>query len=242
MNTHSDLCDLIATASLQRGLQSLGLWPALPTRDTSHFTIQGLLAQLEDVSILSYPGHTEELYCSANANFHSNLREKRKEVAALQDSHKEHFVSFENAPPRNDPLVWKSKAVEDMGFLERDIRSNDSDSEDDESFQDPHPDYDEDDEDQDYDYDEDSDSDSEPDEEYLESGEESDYTSDVEYEAEPEAEIEAEPESATTSAASTSTNRRGDPTKDTWGGEDYPGHARVPFPYVSTPTEYSDCA
>jgi hypothetical protein len=187
LNVHSDLCDLIAIASLQRGLKTIKLWPPYPAPKTAHMTIQGLQTQLDDLRLLSYPGHEEEYhqYCNANANFHYNLSHKRKEVHALQVCHKEHFESFRIAVPRNYSLVWKSKAVEDMSFLEREIRSNDLGSEDDESFPDPDPDYDE---DEDEDYEEwESESDSEPDEEYLEPGEESDYTSDVEEDPAPKA-------------------------------------------------------
>ncbi|KAF2498983.1 hypothetical protein BU16DRAFT_615943 [Lophium mytilinum] len=208
---HSELCDCIALGSLQRGLKSIGLWPPYPPPDTSPFTIQSLQTQLDGLHLLSYPGHEEQhSFCRANEEFHNALHLNRKQVPTLQVAHKEHFESF--IPMIDDPLVWKSKAVEKMGFLERDFRDRDheSDSESDETFLDPElkPENDdeandlddeendvdqpsfidpfagvEDDEDEDEDYEEsDEESGSEPDEEYLDSGEESDYTSDVEEE------------------------------------------------------------
>ncbi|KAF2806117.1 uncharacterized protein BDZ99DRAFT_480103 [Mytilinidion resinicola] len=198
---HSELCDCIALGSLQRSLNSIGIWPPYPCPDTSSFTIQSLQAQLDDFSVLSYPDHEEyHKFCYANEDFHHALRVERKQVSALQVAHKEHFESFS---PMVDPSGWKNKAVEKLGLLERESRTHESDSESDEAFHDPElkpedddpengadegsfidPETEEEyDEDEDEDYEEsDEDSDSEPDEEYLDSGEESDYTSDVEEE------------------------------------------------------------
>ncbi|KAF2499973.1 hypothetical protein BU16DRAFT_556465 [Lophium mytilinum] len=134
LTSGSTVCESLALGCLVKGLTALKLWPRRPDPKKLIISVHNLILKLRTVLLIGNGSHTEK--CDHNTDFHEALAlclssddallEQKglwfptTGFKALEDEHEKHFESFRLRTSEVDPLIWKSKALMDMGFVERD--------------------------------------------------------------------------------------------------------------------------
>ncbi|KAF2803852.1 uncharacterized protein BDZ99DRAFT_526321 [Mytilinidion resinicola] len=134
LTSRSTVCESLALGCSIKGLTALDLWPQRPNLKNLMTSVRHLTLKLCKVLLIGNGSHTEK--CDHNTDFHEALalclssdnaiREEKGLLVpitgynTLEDKHKEHFGNFKLRVSEADPLIWKSRVLTKMGFVEKD--------------------------------------------------------------------------------------------------------------------------